>query len=126
MKSAKGFTLTEAIIILVIVAILAAIAVPKYLAIRDEKMLKTAHNFANEMAIASALNYKQCKTGDASSCKKTVSCSDFATLLPEKLPRRMSIVLKQATPFPADAGQEVECQIIFGSTPVDFKAIANP
>lgn len=126
MKSAKGFTLIEAIIILVVVAILAAIAIPKYLSLHNEKMLKIAGNFANAMATASALNYDQCKAGDTVNCKKTLKCSDFATLLPEKLPKRMSIVLKQATPFPAEPGQIVECQIIFGPTPVDFKAIANP
>lgn len=118
--------LIEAAIIIIVIAILAGFAIPKYLDARDASRLNTARNFANGMAVASSINYTECRTGNTADCVKILNCSDFAILLPQKLPSDMHIILKPGTPFPTVPGTVAECQVIYGSQPLDFKAIVNP
>lgn len=126
MKHNKGFTIIESVIILVVVLILVGIALPKYFELQNRDKLSTAENFANSLAAASAVNFAECKHGNMDNCKKIASCKDLATLLPNQLPDGMTVTLKSGTPFPTISGSIVECQVNYGSVPVNLKAIVTP
>lgn len=84
-SSNKGFTLIELIMVIVILGILAAIAIPKFVDLRSDAQTGNLNGIAGALSAASSVNYAGCSAVNnvvtANKCVKVSKCSDATTLL---------------------------------------------
>lgn len=79
-QSQSGFTLIELVMVIVIIGILAAIAVPKFVDLSGEANQAAVDGVAGALSSASAINYAAKKAGSASAVTLT-NCSGAGGLL---------------------------------------------
>lgn len=131
MKQQQGFTLVELVIVIVVLGILAAVAVPKFVDLSkdaDEAAIKAV---AASLTSASAMNYGGCsikgQTVTAGKCVKIAKCSDAGTLLN---PTLTLTATASTTAYHLDAdttattnGTSVECTIKKATYAAKYTAI---
>ncbi len=78
----------ELIVVIVILGILAATALPKFIDLRSDALRSAAHGIAGNLTGAMSVNYAGCSAtahntagANASKCKQVADCSDGASLL---------------------------------------------
>lgn len=75
-----GFTLIELVMVMVIIAILAAVAIPKFVDMSGDAAQAAVKGMAGSMSSASSINYAARKANSANG-SAVANCTDVAALL---------------------------------------------
>jgi MSHA pilin protein MshA len=117
-QAQKGFTLIELVVVIVILGILAATALPKFIDLRGEANEAAFQGVRGAAASAMAVNYAGCSAVNnavsANKCIAVDNCDDTAALMQGGLPATYSVTGAAI----AGNGTAVSCSLVkAGYTP---------
>jgi len=101
----RGFTLIELVMVIVILGILAAVAIPKFVDLKGDAAQAAVDGVAGGLSSASAINYAA-RSAKATNGNAVANCTDVATSLQGGLPA--SYVITAAA---VAAGASVSCTL---------------
>lgn len=84
-KSQQGFTLIELVMVIVILGILAAVAIPRFIDLAGNAQQAAVQGVAGSLGSASPINYAGCSAvgniPEVGKCIKVAKCSDVSTAI---------------------------------------------
>lgn len=105
MKHQSGFTLIELVMVIVIIAVLAAVGLPKQLDIKSDAQQAAVNSVAGSLGVASATNAAARQANVVNGVAVT-NCTDVANALNGGLPNGYGI-----TPGGVTAGSSATCTV---------------
>ena len=117
MKRQSGFTLIELVMVIVILGILAAVAIPKFVNLKGDAQTAATQGIAGSLASASAVNYAARSSGNTTDTVAVLNCSSVAGALQGGLPSPYTVASAAVT-----AGSTVSCTLSNNATPTPTTA----
>jgi MSHA pilin protein MshA len=108
----RGFTLIELVMVIVILGVLAAVAIPKFVDLKGDARAAALAGVAGGLNSAAAINYAS-RSANVAKGNVVASCSDVATSMQGGLPADYAI-----TAAPVAVNASVACTLSTVSTPV--------